>query len=278
MPTATKPKVAPPVARSIAPPASAPALNPASFTHRYFRRRNPYVLNFLGSYVATPTREESMKILGDRPGEGIPEAALTATTEGSGWTISEPTAWDTSGFQGLRAILREDRESASVIAPEGRASTIESWLSPGSQALAAHRFGEWVGAGGPPWLLRRPAAFLHVLMSGYVRSVLGFEIAKSVRLGLRVKFFHQHGVVMGGHCVVGDDCVFRHGVTLAPSPKNPSEAPQIGARVSFGAGCIVLGKVRIGDGAIIGPNAVVTTDVPPGASVVAQPARILRIR
>jgi len=55
-------------------------------------------------------------------------------------------------------------------------------------------------------------------------------------------------------------------------------SPQVGSGVTFGAGCVVLGGVRIGDGATIGPNAVVTRDVPPGASAVAQPARILRIR
>jgi serine O-acetyltransferase len=195
-----------------------------------------------------------------------------ATREGDQWTISAPTAWDTSSFAGLVAVLREDREATSA-----------SLHLPGFQALAVHRIGEWIRSDGFPRLLRRPAAVLHRIMWGYVRNVLGFEIHKSVRLGRRVKFHHQHGVVIDARCVIGDDCVFYHRVTLAgshrvDSPTSLFQAPQVGSRVSFGAGCIVLGGVRIGDGATIGPNAIVTTDVPPGASAVAQPARILRIR
>jgi serine O-acetyltransferase len=217
-------------------------------------------------------------LVDDDAGESKPVIESTSTPQGAQWTISPPSAWDTSGFAGLRAILREDRETTPAIVQEGPGSKIEVWLAPGSLALAVHRFGEWIKSDGPPHLLRRPAALLHTLLAGYVRTILGFEIARSVRLGRRVKFYHQNGVVIGGQCVIGDDCVIRHGVTIAPSPNNPSNAPQIGSRVSFGVGCVVLGGVRIGDGATIGPNAVVTTDVPPGATVLAQPARVLRLR
>jgi Serine acetyltransferase len=124
---------------------------------------------------------------------------------------------------------------------------------------------------------------LHRYLRGYVRNFLGIEIGRAARLGRRVKFSHQHGIVIDERCVIGDDCEIHHGVTLAPyyradSPKNLGEAPQVGSGVTFFAGCIVLGGVRIGDGATIGPNAVVTKDVPPRASVVAQPSRILLLR
>ena len=196
----------------------------------------------------------------------------TAFLKGHDWEISAPTTWDTSSFAGLKAVLHEDRRDGSA-----------NWLLPGIQALAVHRLGVWIQADEFPRLLRRPAHFLHRLLYGYVRSFLGFEIPDSVRLGRRVMFFHQHGVVIDAQCVIGDDCVFHHGVTLAfnkrfGSPTSLYYAPQVGSRVSFGVGCIVLGGVRIGDGATIGPNAVVTTDVPPGASVAAPPSRILRLR
>jgi serine O-acetyltransferase len=187
--------------------------------------------------------------------------------ENGDWTISAPTPWDTSSFAGLREILREDRASAN-----------SALHVPGIQAIVVHRFGEWINGYGPPRLLRRPAAILHRLALGYVRNFLGYEIAKSARLGRRVRFYHQHGIVIDKRCVIGDDCVFLHGVALVVSPNSHAKAPQIGARVLFGTGCVVLGGVRIGDGATIGPNAVVTRDVPPGASAVAPPARVLRLR
>jgi serine O-acetyltransferase len=46
------------------------------------------------------------------------------------------------------------------------------------------------------------------------------------------------------------------------------KAPVIGDRVYIGAGAKILGPVRIGNDAIIGANAVVTKDVPAGATVV----------
>jgi serine O-acetyltransferase len=199
-------------------------------------------------------------------------AENTAMHPDAEWTISPPTAWDTSSLRGLRAVVREDREARG-----------SSWHLPGLQALVVHRFGEWGSSDGCPRLLRRPATMLYYSLRGYIRNVLGIEIGKSARLGRRVKFYHQHGVVIEGRVTIGDDCVFHHGVTLATnfrpdSPTSLYHSPQVGSGVTFGAGCVVLGGVRIGDGATIGPNAVVTKDVPPGASAVAQPARILRIR
>jgi len=197
---------------------------------------------------------------------------VTAPQEGAAWTISPPTPWDTSSVAGLLAIVREDRAARSA-----------GWHLPGFQALVVHRFGEWSSSDGFPRLLRRPATMLYYFLRSYVRNVLGIEIGKTVRVGRRVKFYHQHGVVIEGRVVIGDDCVFHHGVTLATnyradSPRSQFHSPQVGSRVTFGAGCVVLGGVRIGDGATIGPNAVVRKDVPPGASAVAQPARILRLR
>lgn len=52
----------------------------------------------------------------------------------------------------------------------------------------------------------------------------------------------------------------------------------VGRNVWIGGGAIILPGVRIGDDALIGAGAVVTRDVPAGATVVGNPARVLMPR
>lgn len=51
---------------------------------------------------------------------------------------------------------------------------------------------------------------------------------------------------------------------------------RIGSSVWIGGGAILLPGVAVGDGAIIGAGSVVTRDVPAGATVAGNPARVLR--
>lgn len=52
--------------------------------------------------------------------------------------------------------------------------------------------------------------------------------------------------------------------------------PVIGENVFLGAGCIVMGDVSIGDGSVIGANAVVTKTIPPNSVAVGVPARVIK--
>jgi len=68
-----------------------------------------------------------------------------------------------------------------------------------------------------------------------------------------------------------------HGVTLGQThkrSKNPG-VPVIGDRVYLGCGAKILGGIKIGNDAVVAPNAVVVTDVPAGAVVGGVPARVL---
>ncbi len=57
------------------------------------------------------------------------------------------------------------------------------------------------------------------------------------------------------------------------SEKGALRHPQIGNNVIIGAGAQVLGPITVGDGAKVGSNAVVVSDVEPGATMVGIPAR-----
>jgi serine O-acetyltransferase len=64
-----------------------------------------------------------------------------------------------------------------------------------------------------------------------------------------------------------------HQVTLGRSRGDSEEMPTIGDDVQILAGAKVFGGITVGDGAVIGANAVVLHDVPPGAVMVGVPAR-----
>ena len=109
-----------------------------------------------------------------------------------------------------------------------------------------------------------------------VRNKYGIELDFSTRVGRRVHIQHQSAIVINGYCVIGDECIIRHSVTMGiRSLDDMTGAPTLGRGVDVGAGAVILGRITVGDGAQIGANAVVLRDVPAGAVAVGVPARII---
>lgn len=91
-----------------------------------------------------------------------------------------------------------------------------------------------------------------------------------------------HDVVLGRHVHVGFNAVVAHGavlsdfVTVCPGAVISGEA-RVCEGAFVGAGAVVIhGGIRVGCNAIIGAGAVVLRDVPDDATVVGNPARVLR--
>ncbi len=173
------------------------------------------------------------------------------------------------------------RDFLSAVREDHRINSEGLW-TPGFYAAATHRWGTWIESPGFPRALRPVASAAQQLAYILVRNVAGIQIPHTVQLGRRVRIAHQHGIVIHPHAEIGDDCVIRQGVTLGAGSGDPAtfhaQAPRIGRGVSLGAGCVLVGRVVVGDGATIGPNAVVMTHVPAGATVLAPPPRVIPAR
>ncbi|WP_374074992.1 serine O-acetyltransferase EpsC [Bdellovibrio bacteriovorus] len=134
-------------------------------------------------------------------------------------------------------------------------------LYPGPKSLFCHRIAHA--------LYKAHLYFLARLVAEISRLLTGIEIHPGAQVGKRLVIDHGMGVVIGETAVIGNDCIIFHGVTLGGLKFDPVKRhPTVGNKVLIGTGAKVLGPVTIGDGAMIGANAVVTKDVPAGATMV----------
>ena len=118
-------------------------------------------------------------------------------------------------------------------------------------------------------LQRKAARITH----GVLSVLTGSDIDVGFQFGRNLHLPHPTGVVVHRGAVVGDDCMVMQQVTVGQLATGG--VPVIGSRVYIGAGAKVLGPVNIGDDARIGANAVVLKDVPPGATAVGVPAKVV---
>jgi len=141
---------------------------------------------------------------------------------------------------------------------------------PGLHALVLHRRAHWFWNHGFKWLGR--------FVSHVARGLTGIEIHPGAKIGQNVFFDHAMGVVVGETAEIGDGCTIYQGVTLGGTSlyKGAKRHPTLGKNVVVSAGAKVLGGFVVGDGAKIGSNAVVIKPVPPGATAVGIPARIIQ--
>jgi serine O-acetyltransferase len=140
---------------------------------------------------------------------------------------------------------------------------------PGLHALMFHRVAHACWGAGLWWLGR--------FVSHIGRTVTGVEIHPAAKIGRCVFIDHGMGVVIGQTAEVGDGCTIYQGVTLGGTSleRGAKRHPTLGKNVIVGANSQVLGGFVVGDGARIGSNAVVVKPVPPGATAVGNPARII---
>src|ERR671936_1127506 len=140
---------------------------------------------------------------------------------------------------------------------------------PGLHAIYIHKLARWFWLHGLRWLGR--------LTSHFGRWLTGIEIHPGAKIGSCVFIDHGMGVVIGETAEVGDGCTIYQGVTLGGTSlyRGTKRHPTLGAGVVVGAGAKILGGFTVGEGARIGSNAVVVKEVPPGATVVGIPARVV---
>jgi len=125
-----------------------------------------------------------------------------------------------------------------------------------------------------PWISNAKAARVLIFLTRHRVPVLTrvymYFLGCDIDLALPQTVFLPHplGIVIHNAVQIGENVVIGHQVTIGGRDLKVPVAPHIEDGVYIGAGAKILGAVRIGRGATVGANAVVTKDVPAAATVV----------
>ena len=167
--------------------------------------------------------------------------------------------------------LREDIQTIFARDPAARSVAEVIFCYPGLHALWFHRLAHF--------LWKHKLHLLARFVSHLSRFLTEIEIHPGAQIGRRFFIDHGAGVVIGETAEVGDDVLMYQGAVLGGTTlKKEKRHPTIGNNVVIGTRSAALGAITIGDGANIGSGSVVIKSVPPGATVVGIPGRIVEDR
>lgn len=162
----------------------------------------------------------------------------------------------------INAVLERD--------PAARNKFEVFFLYSGFKAVRSHRKANW--------FFRHNFKFIARWISQRCRHKTGVEIHPGAVIGKGLFIDHGMGVVIGETTIIGDNCTIYQNVTLGGTGKDTGKRhPTLGNNVLVGSGAKVLGPFTVGDNARIAAGAVVLSEVPPNATAVGVPARVVKI-
>jgi serine O-acetyltransferase len=172
-------------------------------------------------------------------------------------------------------MRNELREDVARYRSKG-ARWIEIYGNPAFWAIAWYRFGHFVYQGKSPRILRVPLKAVHFAGNILCEAVLQMRLPPNAEIGGGLVISHVGGVVLHHRTVIGKNCDLSHQVTIGTAGLGRNGVPRLGCDVSIGAGAVLIGDIEIGDGARIAANSLVNRDVPPGATAMGVPAKIVK--
>lgn len=111
------------------------------------------------------------------------------------------------------------------------------------------------------------------------RWLTSVEIRPSAELGKNISMPHPNGIIIGEYVRVGNSVVILQQVTLGAlrikEQYTNEDVPCIEDGVMLCAGSKVLGGVKVGCNSVVAANAVVLTSIPPNATAVGVPAKVV---
>jgi serine O-acetyltransferase len=165
--------------------------------------------------------------------------------------IGRPMSDEVNTKAGLIELLRADWATITSRTPNPL-----GFLYPQFFAVAAYRVSNAL------WRRNRNGLSRLAMVIG--QMLTGAEISGAATIGPGLRISHTAGIVVGNDVVAGKNLHLYAGALLGNHRGRP---PTLGDDVRICSKATVIGPIHVGDGAIVGPNALVMEDVPAGATV-----------
>jgi len=151
------------------------------------------------------------------------------------------------------------------------------WLTEqGLWALLQYRMASALYRFNIPIVVKAPLLALAVASQKLVEMVTGITLPYQASIGPGLYIGHYGNIILNVSAVIGHTCNLSQGVTVGVSGKGERRGvPRIGNRVYIAANAVVVGKISIGDDAVIAANSLVTKDVAAHTTVMGVPAQTI---
>jgi serine O-acetyltransferase len=127
-----------------------------------------------------------------------------------------------------------------------------------------------------PGLLAKFAYYFCRFRREHYTIKYGYQILEGTQIGPGLYLGHLGALVINHQARIGRNVNIAVGTTIGQTNRGKRQgAPTIGDRVWIGTNAVIVGRVTIGAGSLIGPGAYVNFDVPPNSVLIGNPAQIV---
>ena len=166
------------------------------------------------------------------------------------------------------ARIKEDIEVVFDRDPAAKSIWEVLFCYQGLHAIWLHRIAHYLFVRG--WVV------LPRMISNFARFLTGIEIHPGATIGKGLFIDHGSGIVIGETAEIGENVTLYQGVTLGGTGKEKGKRhPAVKNNVVVACGAKVLGSFTVGEHAKIGAGSVVLKPVPPYATVVGIPGKVV---
>jgi serine O-acetyltransferase len=130
--------------------------------------------------------------------------------------------------------------------------------------------------GARPRFLRPPLRVAAILAQKLTEVLTGISIPVDCEIGEGLYIGHFGTIILSREARIGHNCSMAQNVTIGAGGRGESRGvPTIGDRVFIGAHSVIVGRIEIGEDAMICAGSMVNRPVPPRAMMVGNPARVV---